>query len=165
MAHDHVRRTSLTRDSRQTRSRGHSSSFWCDGARFRTQPKSIVPAFSVYHIRLTVAGKSGCRFPHAVKSLFVYRGRCAEFFLAMQNAMGVHPSWAELGYDSLVACREHLERWVRWKLVPKRQKGTGSLDDAHVAGFRNAWRCDSPRTKPEKPRRFRLDVTLRPFRP
>lgn len=36
--------------------------------------------------------------------------RCAEFFLAMQNAMGVHPSWAELGYDSIVACREHLER-------------------------------------------------------
>ena len=39
-----------------------------------------------------------------------YHSRCAEFFLAMQNAMGVHPSWAELGYDSLVACREHLER-------------------------------------------------------
>lgn len=36
--------------------------------------------------------------------------RCAEFFLAMQNAMGVHTSWAELGYDNLVACREHLER-------------------------------------------------------
>lgn len=36
--------------------------------------------------------------------------RCAEFFLAMQNVMGVHPSWAELGYDSIVACREHLER-------------------------------------------------------
>lgn len=28
----------------------------------------------------------------------------------MQNAIGVHPSWAELGYDSIVACREHLER-------------------------------------------------------
>ncbi|CBJ32067.1 conserved unknown protein [Ectocarpus siliculosus] len=44
--------------------------------------------------------------------------RCAEFFLAMQNAMGVHTSWAELGYDSLVACREHLERFVMSKIHP-----------------------------------------------
>ncbi|CAM9784987.1 unnamed protein product [Scytosiphon promiscuus] len=44
--------------------------------------------------------------------------RCAEFFLAMQNAMGVHPSWAELGYDSLLACREHLERFVMSKIHP-----------------------------------------------
>lgn len=45
---------------------------------------------------------------HALDASNCYR--CAEFFLAMQNAMGVHPSWAELGYDSIVTCREHLER-------------------------------------------------------
>ncbi|CAN0248718.1 unnamed protein product [Ascophyllum nodosum] len=44
--------------------------------------------------------------------------RCAEFFLAMQNAIGVHPSWAELGYDSIVSCREHLERFVMTKIHP-----------------------------------------------
>ncbi|CAN0237421.1 unnamed protein product, partial [Discosporangium mesarthrocarpum] len=42
--------------------------------------------------------------------------RCDEFFAAVQDAMSFHPSWACLGYEGVLASRDHLERYVMTKI-------------------------------------------------
>ncbi|CAM9342905.1 unnamed protein product [Choristocarpus tenellus] len=42
--------------------------------------------------------------------------RFADFISALQDAMSIHPSWAWLGYEGVLTCRGHLERYVMTKI-------------------------------------------------